>query len=99
MVFLAVAELADLVNRRSHAEATQSGGLLKYWFGVPDTEGRNLATCVWRQKEDAGPASRGPGHKAAMQATMNLYTEWAIERLKLVIEDGAKGWSIEAWED
>lgn len=94
-----MAELFDLVNRHSHAEATQSGGLLKYWFGVPDTEGRNLATCVWRKQEDAGPATRGPGHKAAMRATTNLYTEWAIERLKLIIEDGAKGWSIEAWED
>ena len=36
--------LAEL-DRISHAEATKSGGLLKYWFGVPDEEGRNLATC------------------------------------------------------
>lgn len=33
------------LDRRSHAEATKVGGLLKYWFGVPDAEGRNLATC------------------------------------------------------
>ena len=33
------------LDRGSHAEATASGGLLKYWFGVPDAEGRNLATC------------------------------------------------------
>ena len=36
--------LANL-DRLSHAGATQSGGLLKYWFGVPDVNGRNLATC------------------------------------------------------
>ena len=30
---------------KAHAEAMKSGGLLKYWFGVPDTDGRNLATC------------------------------------------------------
>ena len=29
----------------AHAEATKSGGLLKYWFGEPDLHGRNLATC------------------------------------------------------
>ena len=38
-------ELGEL-DQRSHAEATKSGGLLKYWFGVPDTDGRNLATCI-----------------------------------------------------
>lgn len=34
------------LDQRSHAEATQSGGLLKYWFGLPDKDGRNLATCT-----------------------------------------------------
>lgn len=36
--------LASL-DERSHAEAMKSGGLLKYWFGVPDGGYRNLATC------------------------------------------------------
>ena len=36
--------LGDL-DERSHAEAMRSGGLLKYWFGVPDANYRNLATC------------------------------------------------------
>ena len=36
--------LGDL-DKRSHAEATAGGGLLKYWFGKPDANGRNLATC------------------------------------------------------
>ena len=34
------------LDQRSHAEATESGGLLKYWFGLPDENGRNLATCT-----------------------------------------------------
>ena len=38
-------ELGEL-DEKAHAEATQSGGLLKYWFGKPDENGRNLATCV-----------------------------------------------------
>ena len=33
------------LDQQSHAEATRSGGLLKYWFGLPDENGRNLATC------------------------------------------------------
>ena len=37
------------LDELSHVEATKSGGLLKYWFGEPDTEGRNLATCKFYQ--------------------------------------------------
>lgn len=33
------------MDERSHVEATKSGGLLKYWFGEPDADGHNLATC------------------------------------------------------
>lgn len=33
------------MDEKAHAEATKSGGLLKYWFGEPDVHGRNLATC------------------------------------------------------
>ena len=33
------------LDEKAHAEATKSGGLLKYWFGLPDKDGRNLATC------------------------------------------------------
>ena len=33
------------LDEASHLEATEGGGLLKYWFGEPDAMGRNLATC------------------------------------------------------
>ncbi|KAG8533237.1 uncharacterized protein KY384_002020 [Bacidia gigantensis] len=87
------------LDERSHTEANQSGGLLKYWFGVPDGKGRNLATCIWRFQSDARPGSVGAGHKAAARATRDLYTEWHIERLRLVVEAGVNGWSIEEWTD
>lgn len=60
-------------------------------------------TGVWRRQADARPGSGGTGHKAAMRATMSMYTEWKVERLKLVIAgDGAGGlgaWSISEWEE
>lgn len=37
-----------LLDQKSHQEACASGGLLKYWFGSPDEESRNLATCEWK---------------------------------------------------
>ena len=38
-------ELLFALDRMSHAEANRSGGLLKYWFGKPDSQGKNMATC------------------------------------------------------
>jgi len=38
-------ELLFRLDAMSHQEAIASGGLLKYWFGSPDAERRNLATC------------------------------------------------------
>ncbi|KAL2043595.1 hypothetical protein N7G274_003902 [Stereocaulon virgatum] len=91
-------ELGGL-DQNSHAEANRSGGLLKYWFGMPDENGRNLATCIWRKREDAGPGSVGPGHRAAVKATVSMYSEWKIERLRFVIEDDVSSWYIQQWED
>ncbi|KAL6717873.1 hypothetical protein ACLMJK_003958 [Lecanora helva] len=91
-------ELGEL-DQRAHAEAMRSGGLLKYWFGVPDGEGRNLATCIWRHHSDARPASQGPGHKTAARKTISMYNEWRIERLKLEIGHGVESWRIGEWED
>ena len=33
------------IDKESHREAAESGGLLKYWYGKPDQERHNLATC------------------------------------------------------
>jgi len=38
-------DLLHRLDKESHREATLSGGLLKYWFGVPNADRRNLATC------------------------------------------------------
>lgn len=35
------------LDKESHKEAVASGGLLKYWFGVPNVDQQNLATCTF----------------------------------------------------
>ena len=35
------------LDKESHKEAVASGGLLKYWFGVPNAHQQNLATCMF----------------------------------------------------
>lgn len=88
-----------VLDKAAHAEATKSGGFLKYWFGSPDQNGRNLATCVWRNQEDARIGSVGEAHRRAAGATRFLYTEWRIERLRLLIKDEVKNWEIGQWVD
>ncbi|MCJ1382137.1 hypothetical protein MMC17_005249 [Xylographa soralifera] len=85
--------LAEL-DKLSHAGATESGGLLKYWFGVPDIDGRNLATCIWRSRDDARKGGSGVDHVRAMRETIKLYTEWNVERLNLTIGEGVRHWKI-----
>ena len=51
----------------------------RYWFGVPDKNGRNLATCVWRSSRDAKIGSVGPHHRVAANAARHMYTEWKSE--------------------
>lgn len=112
------AELGAL-DKAAHAEATASGGFLKYvhhpdpstgwmyatdtrdryWFGTPNAEGRNLATCIWRSQEDARKGGTGPDHRKAAGAARHLYSFWKIDRLRLTVEDDVEGWAITDWKD
>ncbi|KAI0160851.1 hypothetical protein GGR52DRAFT_149167 [Hypoxylon sp. FL1284] len=86
------------LDKGAHAEATASGGFLKYWFGSPDKEGRNLATCLWRSQLDARKGGRGPGHGKAAAAAQALYSHWKIDRYRLIIRDDVQSWEIIDWE-
>lgn len=71
-------KLSDL-DEKSHSEANISGGLLKYWFGVPDEAGNNLATCVWVSKKHADDASAHQSHAAAAKTVRGWYDNWQVE--------------------
>lgn len=127
--------LGDL-DKAAHAEATASGGFLKYvpscpflpppscclshppppshisrpagesnrgcdagryWFGTPDGNLRNLATCIWRNREDARKGGTGPAHKEAIKAVRTMYAEWRIDQHRLIIRDGVSGWDLVEW--
>jgi len=90
-------QLLHDLDKHSHGEATISGNLLKYWFGSADEENRNLATCIWRNREDARRGGLGPWHKKARLAARELYAEIKFTTWKLVISDGAEKLWIEEW--
>ncbi|EGY16648.1 hypothetical protein VD0002_g9488 [Verticillium dahliae] len=92
---------ADLgaLDKEAHREANEFGGFLKYWFGAPDAEGRNLATCFWRSRPDAVRAGHGPAHRKAARATASMYSFWKIDRHRLIIKDDAESFEFIDWED
>jgi len=87
-------DLLFKLDKESHAEATQGGGLLKYWYGIPNAERRNLATCFWRSREDAITGGQGPWHKQARVVISQMYEEIQVKGLRLTIEDDVESWSF-----
>ncbi|KAJ0424666.1 hypothetical protein BJY00DRAFT_276114 [Aspergillus carlsbadensis] len=88
-----------LLDERSHAEAVASGGLLKYWFGSKNAKRENLATCVWRSREDARAGGTGPWHAKARGAAKEMYERIVFTTLELVIGEGVGDWEFSAWKD
>ncbi|KAF4983275.1 hypothetical protein FZEAL_1260 [Fusarium zealandicum] len=94
-------EYADLgrLDKGAHAEAVASGGFLKYWFGKPDSDLANLATCVWRTREDAKKGGTGPAHRKAAGATRSMYAFWQIDQHRLIIGNNVDSWDITPWKE
>ncbi|KAF2190159.1 hypothetical protein K469DRAFT_561425 [Zopfia rhizophila CBS 207.26] len=91
-------ELLYKLDFESHREACESGGLLKYWFGSPNHERRNLATCFWRSREDARKGGLGPWHNKARAAGRELYDSIGFSTHRFIILDGAQDFVFGDWE-
>ncbi|ODN79958.1 hypothetical protein L202_03832 [Cryptococcus amylolentus CBS 6039] len=85
-------------DREAHEEAVQNGGLILYWYGVPDSTGLNLATCIWQSRRHAIKAISGPKHMSAMKQTEGAYETYSLERWVLKKEVGKRGVSLKKWE-
>ncbi|KAL4969085.1 uncharacterized protein BDV14DRAFT_166269 [Aspergillus stella-maris] len=88
-----------LLDERSHAEAVKSGGLLKYWFGSKNERRENLATCVWRSREDARAGGTGPWHAQARGAARTMYEKIEFTTMELVVREEEGEWELKAWRD
>lgn len=87
-------DLLFKLDKLSHVEATQSGGLLKYWYGVPDGDRRNSRQGVWRSKQDAINGGTGPWHRQARAIIPKMYEEIDVRGVRLTIDDGVSSWSF-----
>lgn len=76
-------------DHKSYVKAsTQIGGLLKYWFGEIDKDRRNLATCVWIDREHAVRANKLEQHRRAVELVREVYESWVMERYALHMSGG-----------
>ncbi|KAJ7925291.1 hypothetical protein B0H13DRAFT_2573540 [Mycena leptocephala] len=83
-------------DRKAHEEAIHNGGLLLYWYGIPNqSTGMNLATCIWQSRKHATAANSGPHHVRAMKLTAASYEVYDLERHVLRKVAGSTGVTVE----
>ncbi|THV05074.1 hypothetical protein K435DRAFT_816647 [Dendrothele bispora CBS 962.96] len=71
-------------DRKAHEEAVSNGGLILYWYGIPNQEtGLNLATCIWQSRKHAVAANTRPHHIRAMKLAAESYEIYDLERYVL----------------
>lgn len=86
-------------DRAAHEEAVKNGGLVMYWYGVPDVvTGENLATCIWQSRRHAINAISGPKHREAMRHAAGAYEKYELERWVLSKRAGELGLRLRKWE-
>lgn len=83
-------------DKLAHEEAIRNGGLIMYWYGIPDpATGRNLATCIWQSRAHALAANGRPHHIRAMRLAAASYDTYDLERHTLRKARGSRGVSVE----
>lgn len=96
--FLIYATALYSADRLAHEEAVQNGGLIMYWYGVPDPEtGLNLATCIWQSRAHAIAANSRPKHAQAAKLAKSSFSVYQLERYVLRKTKGQKALEIEEY--
>ncbi|KAI5477882.1 hypothetical protein MNV49_005775 [Pseudohyphozyma bogoriensis] len=83
-------------DRDAHEEAVGAGGLICYWYGVPQ-DGYNLATCIWQSRKHAVAANSGKKHVEAMKLAAEMYAYYGLERYVLRKVKGETGVTVDNW--
>jgi hypothetical protein len=85
-------------DKLAHDEAIRHGGLILYWYGVPNPEtGMNLATCIWQSRKQATEAASSPNHVKAKGLADGVYDVYSLERHVLRKVQGEEGVTIETF--
>ncbi|TFK25721.1 hypothetical protein FA15DRAFT_589948 [Coprinopsis marcescibilis] len=85
-------------DKLAHEEAVCNGGLIMYWYGIPNPQtGMNLATCIWQSRKHAAAANSRPHHINAMRLAAQSYEVYALSRYRLRKVKGETGVTVEEY--
>jgi len=85
-------------DAKAHDEAIRNGGLIMYWYGVPDERtGLNLATCIWQSRKHAIAGASKPSHVQAMRLATASYDVYRLERYVLRKTAGERAVTVEEY--
>lgn len=85
-------------DKLAHEEAARNGGLIMYWYGIPNPQtGKNLATCIWQSRQHAIAANSRPHHVRAMKLAAASFEVYSLERYTLRKVKGQKGVIVESF--
>ncbi|KAG2015510.1 hypothetical protein CC2G_008778 [Coprinopsis cinerea AmutBmut pab1-1] len=85
-------------DKLAHEEAVSNGGLIMYWYGIPNPRtGMNLATCIWQSRKHAAAANSRPHHIKAMRLAAQSYEIYSLHRYILRKAKGENGVTIEPY--
>lgn len=86
-------------DKYAHEEAVQNGGLIMYWYGIPNPQtGMNLATCIWQSRQHAVAANSRPHHITAMRLAAKSYEVYSLNRYVLRKRKGEAYVTVEPYE-
>jgi len=68
-----------------------------YWYGAPDSEGNNLATCIWQSRRHAIAANSRPHHIVAARLAAASFESFTLERHVIRKAEGDTGVTIEPY--
>ena len=68
-----------------------------YWYGTPDPEGNNLATCIWQSRRHAIAANSRPNHIVAARLAVASFESYTLERHVIRKVEGESGVTVEPY--
>jgi len=69
---------------RAYSEASNSGGLLRYFKGEMNEQRECLSFCLWETRDQARAAASGPSHGRAAGITASMYESYRLYRYSIV---------------
>ncbi len=91
-------QLLEEYDLRAAEEAARAPGFVHYYRGPVTTARECLSFCIWRSRDDARTASRGPRHIEAIALVEQMYESYELEFHRLTKRAGTACLKFEPYD-